>query len=140
MKMLTHKQSKIVDTLFMLASDHEATGNAKIVAAVVYKNQIISYGFNQLKSHPFIIPYQKNEDAIYLHAETDAIKNALKRITVDQLSKCDLFIIRAKQKSSTSNKIVYGIAKPCDGCAKCISTFGLKKVYYSTNEQDIKSM
>lgn len=139
--MLTNKQKKIVDNLFMLASDHEATANAKIVAALVYKNQIISYGFNRRKTHPFIIPYQKNEDAIYLHAETDAIKNALKRISVDQLTKCDLFIIRSKQKSSIKKGgICFGMAKPCDGCTKCIATFGLRNVYYSTNEQEIKRM
>jgi deoxycytidylate deaminase len=138
--MLTDKQNKIVSTLFLMASDHESTANAKIVAAVVYKNQIISYGFNSMKSHPFVIPYQKNEDAIYLHAETDAIKNALKRISVEHLTKCDLFIVRAKHAYSKGKKMRYGMAKPCNGCARCITTFGVSSVYYSTEDQKIECM
>jgi tRNA(Arg) A34 adenosine deaminase TadA len=132
--MLTIKQQKICDNLFALACDHRATSNARIVAAIVYKNQIVSYGFNSKKSHPFVIPYQKNEDAIFLHAETDAIKNALKRISVDQLSKCDLYIIRAKQVSSKNKNMIFGMSKPCKGCAKCISQFGLRSVIYSTDD------
>jgi len=130
---ITTKQKKICDNLFSLACDHNSTVRARIMAAVVYKNQIISYGFNSKKSHPFVIPFQKNDDAIYLHAETDAIKNALKRITVEQLAKCDLYVIRAKQLSSTNRRMKLGMSKPCKGCAKCISQFGLRNVIYGTD-------
>ena len=50
---------------------------ARLAACVVYKRDIVSFGINQLKSHPFQAKFSKNEDSIFLHAETDAIKNAL---------------------------------------------------------------
>lgn len=131
--MLTQKQEKFCSSLFALACDNHNKTRGRLVAAVVYKNQIISYGFNSKKSHPFVIPFQKNKDAIYLHAETDAIKNALKMVSVEQLSKCDLYVIRAKQTSPTNKTMVYGISKPCNGCSKCINTFGLRSVIYSTD-------
>ena len=135
MNTLTAKQQKITRTLFQLAKDNETATRAKLVAAVVYKNQIISFGFNSKKSHPFVIPFQKNEDAIYLHAETDAIKNALRTIGVDQLAKCDLYVVRAKYTDKNRSNVQLGMAKPCKGCAKCISQFGVKRVIYSTDEQ-----
>lgn len=135
--MIHLKQQKICDNLFTLACDNHNNTRGRLVSAVVYKNQIISYGFNSKKSHPFVIPFQKNEDAIYLHAETDAIKNALKRVSVEQLSKCDLYVIRAKQKSPSDKTMIYGMSKPCKGCSKCISTFGLRSVIYSTDEGEL---
>jgi tRNA(Arg) A34 adenosine deaminase TadA len=138
--MLTNKQQKIVRTLFQLARDNDTSTRAKLVAAVVYKNQIVSFGFNSKKSHPFVIPFQKNEDAIYLHAETDAIKNALRTIGIDQLTKCDLYVVRAKYTDKNRSDIHLGMAKPCKGCARCISQFGIKRVIYSTDEQSYAYM
>lgn len=138
--MLTNKQQKITNTLFALARDHNGASRARLVAAVVYKNKIISFGFNSKKTHPFVIPYQKNDDAIYLHAETDAVKNALKHISVEQLSKCDLYVVRVKFADRNRRIPQLGMAKPCKGCSQCINTFGLRNVIYSTDEQSYAYM
>ena len=60
---------------------------ARLASAIVFKNQVVSYGVNQNKSHPFHSRFSDHDDAIFLHAETDAIKNALKRIEEEDLIK-----------------------------------------------------
>jgi len=117
--------SKLFKDLKLIAENVPKVANAQIAAAIVYKRQLISVGFNQKKTHPFQKTFSKNPDAIYLHAETSAIYNALKKVSVEELKKCSLYIFRIKSDGST------GLAKPCVGCMKCITTFDLKAVYYT---------
>lgn len=106
----------------------------KLAAAIVYRNRIISVGMNSMKSHPLQAKYAKNKEAIYLHAEIAAIKNSLRELNVDDLSKCDIYISRVKKEKPFSNKYVWGLAAPCSGCRRAIAEFGLRKVVYTTNE------
>lgn len=121
----------IMSDLFTLAESTPNDTSAQFAACIVYKKQIISYGFNQKKSHPFQAKFGKNEDSIYLHAETDSIKNALKKIDVDLLSRTTLYVARAKKPFPKAKTMVSGIAKPCEGCTKAISTFNIKRVVWS---------
>lgn len=125
-------ENQIFDRLFQKAQRVTAINSARIVAAVVLKNSIISYGINQRKSHPFQAQYAKNSEAIYLHAEIDAIKNALRKISTDDLKKATLYICRAKRNNKTG-RWEYGLAKPCLGCKTAISEFGISKVEFSEN-------
>jgi tRNA(Arg) A34 adenosine deaminase TadA len=129
------KHRKHLDVLSKIADALEPVSNASIAAAVVYKNSVVAVGINQRKSHPFAAQFRKNEHAIYLHAETDAIKNALKHISVEELSKASLYIARTKQVSSTDDTRIWGLAKPCEGCQKAIATFGIRNVYYTCDDQ-----
>lgn len=73
-----------------------------------------------------------------MHAEIDAIKNALKHINISELSKSKLFVTRLRYEASeTVIKVANlrrGLAKPCEGCMKAIATFNIKHVCFSTNE------
>lgn len=122
------KTEKIINELFILARDKERVANARIVAALVYKGKIISYGFNQNRTSWVQRRFKKNPHAHFLHAEVDAVKNAMKVIDADTISKSTLIIARAK---SVSGKEEYGLAKPCDGCQSCIDWFNIKRVYYT---------
>ena len=108
----------------------------KFAAAVVYRNRIISIGMNSMKSHPMAAKYGKNEHAIFLHAEVAAIKNALREINVDDFSKCDIYITRVKKEKPFTKKFVWGLAKPCPGCARAIAEFGFKKTIYTCDNGD----
>lgn len=111
---------------------------ARLASCVVYKNEIVSIGVNQLKSHPFQARFAKNEDSIFLHAETHAIKNALKIITVEQLSKSHLYVCRVKYCDTGKKKFIWGLSKPCAGCMRAIATFDIKKVVYTCDGVDYK--
>lgn len=124
------------DILHTLAKVAEAndTSNIKFAAAIVRGNKIISVGFNHNKSHPLQAKFCKNEHAIFLHAEVAAIKNALREIHVEELSKCDLYISRVKKPESFSKKFIWGLARPCCGCQRAIEEFGIRGVVYTTDE------
>ena len=126
----------ILDTLTKLAAANDAAGNMKFSAAIVRRNRVVSFGFNSMKSHPFQARYGRNSDSIFPHAEISAIKNALKIITVDDLLKCELYIVRVKRPSRRATNYVWGNAKPCEGCTRAILEFGIKRVIYSTDEHN----
>ena len=122
--------TEIFNETFKLAQSVEPVRGARIAAAVVRRGKVISYGYNHKKSHPFQNRFCKNRHAVFFHAEVHAIKNALKSVDVEDLSKCELYIVRAK-RNSTNRKWITGMSKPCSGCQKCIDLFDLKSVYYS---------
>lgn len=105
----------------------EPVSRSRHAASVVYKKKTVAYGYNRLKSHPFHNKFTKNDDAIYLHAETDAIKNALKKIDQDTLKKCTLYVMRL----DLNDQIAF--SKPCPGCQRAIANFGIKNVVYTLN-------
>ena len=103
-----------------------------MAACLVKGNRWISVGINRMKSDPFQAKYAKNKEAIYLHAEIHCIKNALKEIDVDEFRNSTLYITRVK-RADESNKLQWGLAKPCPGCQRAITEFGIKNVVYTTN-------
>ncbi len=121
--------STIEDILTVLDRMSETSDHPRhrFAAAITLRNKIVSFGTNRKKSHPFQKKFGKNEHCIYLHAEVNAIKNALKHCSVDDLKKSTLTVLRAKDSKRL-------LAKPCDGCMKAIIEFGIKTVYYTTEE------
>jgi len=105
------------------AEEHESTFRVRVVAAVVNKGKIVAIGKNQNKTHPVAARYSKHPEAIYLHAEVDAINKA-KRLLRD-LSKAELHIVRMKHDGSL------GLARPCSGCSKCIKAEKIPKIFYT---------
>lgn len=130
------KHTKYMNVLSKVAADiiNPVGGNARLSACIVYKGDIVSFGINEMKSHPFQARYGKNADSVFLHAETSAIKNALKYISQEELEKSTLYICRVKFTDYTKKKLIFGLSKPCPGCFRCINTFNIKQVIYSLDE------
>lgn len=124
------KTSKVFKLLKILAEDADKVASSRHAACIMYRGDIIAFGVNKIKSHPFAARFSKNSEAIYFHAETSAIYNALKKIDVDELKKCKLFVLRIKSDGSI------GSSCPCPGCARAIATFNIPVVYHS-NDGDI---
>lgn len=123
---------KILNNLTRLAVKNPGVRNQfKFSAAIVHKKQIIAIGKNSYKTHPLMAEWGQNEESICLHAEIDAIKNALRKVSVDHLEKCDLYVVRVKRPTYDSDDWVHGLAKPCDGCLRAIANFNIKNVYYT---------
>lgn len=124
---------KYFDILEELAKDMTPAAGSRIVSCLIYKKKIISFGFNQLKSHPFQKKYAKNKDAIYLHSETDCIRNALRTLTLDEVAKSTLLILRVKKDQDDHTKWVLGNCKPCCGCMRAIVEYDIKNVHFTTD-------
>lgn len=132
------KSDNIIRILDKIAESVEPVASARLAAAVVYRNDIVAIGTNKKKSHPFQKRFSKHAMAIYLHAELDAIKNALRHLSLDELARSHLYISRARFADSETNPIkdnlMHGLAKPCEGCMRAIATFNIKHVCYTTDD------
>jgi deoxycytidylate deaminase len=117
-----------------VAQGLEPVARARVAAFLVYKNEIIAVGYNKSKSHPFQKRFGSNSKAIYLHAEVDCIKNSLRDVDVDFLKKCTMYVLRTKRPDNDHNAFVRALSKPCEGCHRAINTFGIKHVYYTTDD------
>jgi deoxycytidylate deaminase len=124
------KQKRILNILRTLAMSGDTVRSSRHAACIVYKNDIIAFGQNKFKSRPFQQKFSKNEKAIFIHAETEAIYNALKRLTVDELAKSKLYVLRLRKDHKVSNSC------PCDGCKKAIKTFNIKQVFFTSENID----
>lgn len=102
-----------------------------MAAGIVYKKHLIATGVNQPKTHPLMLTEGYRNDQRFRHAEVDAIRNALRLVTAEQLKRCELHIVRVKRPHIASKAWVHGLAKPCEGCANVIENYGIKKVYWT---------
>jgi len=137
-RLMSQRDIRVINLLSRVASDITSpVGKARISACIVYQNEVVSFGINELKSHPLQAKFGKNEDAIYLHAEVSAIKNALRTLTIDNLSKTTLYICRVKYFDQTKQRMIFGLAKPCSGCRRCIRAFDIGRVVYTLDNSGI---
>jgi tRNA(Arg) A34 adenosine deaminase TadA len=120
------KYRKYLNILALLAADSEPHAGQRVAACIVYNNRIVSFGFNTKKSDPFAVKFQKNPQAIYLHAETAAIKRALRVVPVEKLKHSTLYVCRVSNKDDS-----WALAKPCIGCHKAIVEFGIQMMVYT---------
>ena len=105
----------------------------RVAASLVYKRKIVSFGINRYKTSPIQNRFKKNENAFYLHAEVACVKNALRHLDVEDFKKCDMFVVRVKRLVYEGD-FVYAMAKPCEGCSRCIAEFGIRDVYYTVED------
>lgn len=124
----------IFATLEKVAEANDEFPRARMASALVKSNKIISIGINRKKSDPLQAKYGKNKDAIFLHAEIHALKNALREYDVEELKDTVLYICRVKRLNQHSMKWVWGMAKPCEGCSRAIAEFGIRNVVYTTDK------
>lgn len=134
--MTSNNLDKYFSILKEVAINTSPVAGAKVSAAIIYKNKIISIGTNSVKSNPFQKKYSSHEEAIYLHAEIAAIKNATRYLNEWQFSKSTLLVCRVKRISQYTRDMSFGMARPCLGCQKAIAAFDIKNVYYTTGEWD----
>ena len=126
--------SRRVTILRRIAEDiHNPVKCFRLAAGVWHKNNLIGLGFNSYKTSPFQAKYGRHEHSIHLHAEVAAIKNAVRQ-QQDLSRNCTLIVVRVKKENTRSNIFKLALAKPCDGCYRCIAEFGIDNVYYSTGK------
>lgn len=132
------RYDKISSLLCAMAEDIQYPVKCfRLAAAVLYKRNVVSFGTNSYKTDPFQSRYRKNPNAIFLHAEVAAIKNALKRIEVTDLKWCELMVVRVK-RNDKNTKFIPAMAKPCSGCERCLAEFGIKRILYTSEDGTLK--
>lgn len=117
---------KRLEELCVLARDIEGAGNQRLASFILDKNKVISYGFNQYKTHPLQAKYGEDRFKIHQHAEINAIVNAVRNREITQNK--TLVVVRVLKNGQKA------LAKPCMGCMRAIKDYGFKKVIYTTPE------
>jgi len=80
-------------------------------------------GFNKYKTHPLQKKFGRNPHSIHLHAEMDAIVQAV--MARDSIDGASLYIARVLKDGTPA------LAKPCVGCERAIIHFGIKEVSWT---------
>jgi len=139
--MITNRDEKYMAfTRRMAIQNNNSQNRAKLAASLVIRNEIISVGYNSYKTHPLQKKFSKNIEAIFKHAEVDCIINALRHVDADDLSKATLYIHRVKKLTKDHLDWSDGYSEPCCGCKQAIDHFKIKRVVYSTDQDNNYSL
>lgn len=90
----------------------------KMGCVVVNKNEIVGIGFNQIKTHP-----KSPHPFKTLHAEISAILG----VSYRDLKGCTVYVYRETKDGKPA------MAKPCQVCEQALKNVGIKKVYFSVD-------
>ena len=104
----------------------------KIGSVIIYKNKVLSVGWNSQKESTLQKKYNQytkrfDVDAYpnKIHAEMDALQKLRKKKDIE-FSKCHIFIYRS------SNNILR-MARPCKACEKALRDLGIVHIHYTGN-------
>lgn len=106
---------------------------ARVGSAFVYKNKVLSVGWNSNKTAPIQAYWNKerfNETEVFcshsLHAETTALLG-IKHLDINW-SKVIVFNWRLKRNGSQGN------SRPCKSCMAMLISQGIENIFYSTED------
>lgn len=151
-----NRHERYLHELAVLAEDVIPVNGAKLCAAVVINNKVVSYGINSYKTHPmqkrFIhgrynveptkdskvqkLGFAPPSEPICTHAEIGAIAAALNRVALHDLENATLYVARVKYSDRNKTNYIWGNAKPCKVCSGAINAFKIKNVYFTCEGDD----
>lgn len=104
----------------------------RIGCVAVYQNRIIGIGYNCNKTHPIQKEFNRYRKIRYNNAITPTIHAemmcllSIKNMDL-KWNKVSLYVFRSCAKG-------YGMARPCAACMEAIKEFGIKNIYYTTDD------
>lgn len=99
--------------------------SAHHAAVIVSGGSILSVGVNKFKRNGFIDTY-KHHDFCNTHAECDAVLKVRKKI---DLRNAKIYVARLRRDGQTGN------SKPCPMCATVLERYGIRRVFYTIDDQ-----
>ena len=118
-----------------LTHEYEPNIDFHLCAVIVRGGNILSVGFNQRKTNAFVEHYTDKvrgggrEYCLSTHAEHSAINLVRKKI---DLTGCTMYVARLRPSLSKYGQL--GLARPCHICQHMLLSYGLKKAYYTIND------
>jgi len=102
-----------------------------IGCVIVYRNKIISTGYNKDKTDPLQKLYNIHrhislDSPPKCHAETVAIKHLIGAENINW-NMVSLYVVRIKHSGN------YGLSRPCQSCMQLIKDCGIHHIYYTTD-------
>ena len=107
----------------------------KIGSVLVYKNKVLSVGYNTNKSHPIQKMYNKYRSNSNRVFDVDKHNNGIHAEMMCLLNTKDLDIEWSKVSIYVARRSVdklYRLCKPCGACMLALKEKGVKNIYYTT--------
>lgn len=101
-------------------SDHH---QHKMACLIIDKNRVVSFGWNQDKTHP-----KSTHPWRHIHAEVHAIIGN----TFEDLKGCTAIIYRENKMGEKS------MARPCPTCLESLKMVGIKRIIYTAENRYIE--
>lgn len=92
-------------------------------AVIIYDGEVIAEGYNR-ECNEF-------KEQFSVHAEVDALMK-VRKLGKHILSQCDLIVVRI---APPSLDYAMKLSMPCSKCRPFIERMGIRRVYYSTNDE-----
>ena len=105
----------------ILSAEKSALRVANHGAIVILRGKVVGRGYNK-----YCVESVNKVNRWSVHAEVDAINNALRKISSDDLRKSTLIVVR---KLKINDEI--GLSAPCQCCANFIMKCGIRTCFYS---------
>jgi deoxycytidylate deaminase len=103
-------------------TEYEPAIYARLAAVLVKGGNIISIGRNKSKLNRYTKMMAPHENCVSIHAEVDAIFGARRKI---DLRGTVMYVARLTKQNQT------GLAAPCSMCMETLQRYGIKKVFYT---------
>ena len=104
----------------ILSAERSTLRVANHGAIVVLRGKVIGRGYNK-----YCVENVNKVNRWSIHAEVDAINNALRKVSSVDLRKSILIVVRKKMNEEI------GLSAPCQCCANYITRWGIKTCFYS---------
>lgn len=108
----------------------------KVVSFLIYKGKIVNFGVNSSKTSPMQFYYRKKTKLATIENFLDkehAEINCLRRTYFGDFNIRDIELVVISKRHNGS----YRLARPCPTCMGAIRDYGIRKVWYTTNEGTI---
>lgn len=103
------------------------------LGAVIFKgSRILGAGYNRVGASQNRLKTTHWPDSI--HAEVDALLDALRRHPASELRGADILVIRLKKDGA------FGLALPCEHCYTTLVNTGIRRIYFSDNNGDFSEI
>lgn len=99
----------------------------KLGAVIVKGGRILSTGFNSMRPSSLI-------NTPTLHAEAAAVLKLLKYRRLADLAGAEMYVTRFTRGGRI------GLACPCDNCRSLLTSVGIKRVYYTTDDGGVEQL
>lgn len=99
----------------------------RLGAVVVRQNKVIAAAHNEYVP----MSWTTQNKCFSIHAEAGAL-HQLKGLSRKYLSDCEMYVVRI---GTAYMNYPLKLSKPCSKCTRCIESMGIRRVYYSTNEE-----
>lgn len=124
---------KFIKRLINLSDDIESNRpyeKVKMVAFLVYKGKLLSFGVNSEKTSLYQYRMRKKsnvDDSNFIYDKTHAEIAAIKKIhpSFNDWEHVEIFIVSKKKNGE------FRLSRPCPICEKTIRNLGIRKVYYT---------